>query len=101
MTKTAFFGGGFFMSTSRFLSTFWGSSVYFFVFSPAESAALPFVPINAATQLRKEIGLDVGQVILGHKSLSVAQIYAERDVESAQKVTFGVGYWGMASLLCH
>lgn len=40
---------------------------------------------NAATRLRKEHGLDVAQVVLGHKTLAVTQVYAERDVASARR----------------
>jgi integrase len=46
---------------------------------------------NAATTLRKEFGLDVAQVVLGHKTLAVTQVYAERDIESAAKVMMIVG----------
>ena len=46
---------------------------------------------NAATRLRKEFGLDVAQVVLGHATLEVIQVYAERDVEAAQKVMRKVG----------
>ncbi len=38
---------------------------------------------NAATCVRKEFGLDVAQVILGHGSLSITEIYAELDREKA------------------
>lgn len=46
---------------------------------------------NAATRLRKEFGLDVAQVVLGHKTLSVTQVYAEKDVASAQQVMLKAG----------
>jgi integrase len=46
---------------------------------------------NAATKLRKEFGLDVAQVVLGHKTLAVTQVYAERNIESAAKVMLVVG----------
>jgi integrase len=46
---------------------------------------------NAATKLRKEYGLDVAQVVLGHKTLAVTQVYAERDVAAAQKVMLQAG----------
>jgi integrase len=46
---------------------------------------------NAATRLRKQFGLDVAQVVLGHKTLSVTQVYAERDTESALKVMMQAG----------
>jgi len=34
---------------------------------------------NAATQLRKEYGLEAAQVILGHKTITVTQVYAEKN----------------------
>lgn len=46
---------------------------------------------NAATRLRKNHGLEVAQVVLGHQTLSVTQVYAERDTESAQRVMADVG----------
>jgi integrase len=44
-----------------------------------------------ATRLRKEFGIDVAQVVLGHKTLDVTQVYAEKNVASAQKVMLKVG----------
>lgn len=41
---------------------------------------------NAATQLRKEFGIDAAQTILGHKNLVVTQVYAEKDEEAAVKI---------------
>ena len=41
---------------------------------------------NAATRLRREHGLDVAQAVLGHKSLQVTQVYAERNDAAASKV---------------
>src|SRR6476646_5133730 len=41
---------------------------------------------NAATRFRREFGLDVAQVLLGHKTLAVTQVYAERDVHLAGAV---------------
>ena len=46
---------------------------------------------NAATWLRKEFGLDVARVILGHSSSSVTEIYAEVDQEKAISVMGRVG----------
>lgn len=40
---------------------------------------------NAATQFRKEYGLDVAQVVLGHKTLAVTQVYAERNEAMARE----------------
>jgi len=46
---------------------------------------------TAATDLRKTYGLEAAQVILGHKTLSVTQIYAEKNVEAAQRIMAAVG----------
>ena len=40
---------------------------------------------NAATRLRKEFGLEAAQVILGHKTLAVTEVYAGRSVEGKRK----------------
>ena len=41
---------------------------------------------NAATNLRKEFGIEVTRIILGHKSLDVTEIYAEADTKKAVDV---------------
>jgi len=46
---------------------------------------------NAATWLRKEFGLDVARVILGHSSPAVTEVYAEVDREKAIAVMEKVG----------
>lgn len=46
---------------------------------------------NAATKLRKEYGLDVAQVVLGHKTLAVTQVYAEKDTAAAQEAMLSGG----------
>ncbi|MDB5351654.1 MAG: site-specific recombinase XerD [Planctomycetota bacterium] len=46
---------------------------------------------NAATSLRKEFGLDVARVILGHTSTPTTEIYAELDHEKAEVVMGQVG----------
>ena len=46
---------------------------------------------NAATFLRKEFGIDVARVILGHSSPSTTQIYAEIDQEKARRVMGQIG----------
>jgi integrase len=46
---------------------------------------------NAATRLRREFGLDVARVILGHSSPAVTEIYAEVDREKAIAVMERVG----------
>lgn len=46
---------------------------------------------TAATKLRKLYGIDAAQIILGHKTLAVTAIYAERDAESAMKIMREIG----------
>ena len=46
---------------------------------------------NAATRLRREYGLEAAQVILGHKTLSVTEIYAEKNVAKAREIMGAVG----------
>jgi len=46
---------------------------------------------NAATELRKEFGLDVARVILGHSSPAVTETYAEVDREKAMDAMSRVG----------
>jgi integrase len=43
------------------------------------------------TEIRKGYGLEASQAVLGHKELSVTQVYAEADLETARKVMGGVG----------
>jgi len=46
---------------------------------------------NAGTFLRKEFGLEVARIILGHRSAAVAEIYAEVDERKAVDVIGQVG----------
>lgn len=46
---------------------------------------------NAATNLRRQYGLEAAQVILGHRTLSVTEIYAEKNVSAAMKIMAEVG----------
>jgi integrase len=46
---------------------------------------------SAATALRKEYGIEAAQIILGHKTLTVTQVYAEKNIEAAQKIMAIVG----------
>ncbi len=46
---------------------------------------------NAATWLRKEFGLDVARVIMGHRSHDVTAIYAEVDADRAVEVVGKIG----------
>ena len=46
---------------------------------------------TAATELRKRFGLEAAQVVLGHSTADVTQIYAERDMAKAAEVIKQVG----------
>ena len=46
---------------------------------------------NAATWLRKEFGIDVARIILGHTSDTMTAVYAERDRQKARDVMAKVG----------
>ncbi len=46
---------------------------------------------TAATELRKTHGVEAAQVILGHQTLSVTQLYAEKNVAAAKKIMGEVG----------
>ncbi|WP_406699189.1 site-specific integrase [Singulisphaera sp. Ch08] len=46
---------------------------------------------NAATKLRREFGLDVARVILGHSSSTVTEVYAEVDRDKAIGVMGQIG----------
>ena len=46
---------------------------------------------NAATKLRKEFGIEVARIILGHQSASVTEIYAEVDDEKAKSIMKRIG----------
>lgn len=46
---------------------------------------------NAATELRKEFGIEVARIILGHHSAAVTEIYAEEDEHQAVAAITRVG----------
>jgi integrase len=46
---------------------------------------------TAATELRRTHGLEAAQVILGHKTLTVTQIYAEKNVDAAMRIMAAIG----------
>ena len=46
---------------------------------------------SAATEIRKRFGLEGAQVILGHASADVTQVYAERDLQKAVEIMREVG----------
>jgi hypothetical protein len=45
----------------------------------------------AATEIRKQFGLEAAQIILGHAQADVTQIYAERDSGLAIRIAKEVG----------
>ena len=46
---------------------------------------------SAATELRKQFGLEAAQIVLGHSRADVTQIYAERDEERARQAMRHLG----------
>ncbi|MEZ6232911.1 MAG: site-specific integrase, partial [Phycisphaerales bacterium] len=46
---------------------------------------------SAATELRRQAGIDTARVVLGHSSAGVTEIYAERDLARAAEVMERVG----------
>ena len=46
---------------------------------------------SRATWLRRQYGLEAAQVVLGHSSADVTQVYAERDFDTARRVMAEVG----------
>ncbi len=46
---------------------------------------------TAATDIRKQFGLEAAQVVCGHATADVTQVYAERDLKLAMKVAEAVG----------
>lgn len=46
---------------------------------------------SCATFLRKEFGLDVARIILGHRSAAITEVYAEKDMQKAFKIMEKVG----------
>jgi integrase len=46
---------------------------------------------RAATNIRKEFGLEAAQHVLGHHSTRMAEIYAERDANAARQIAAKIG----------
>jgi integrase len=46
---------------------------------------------SAATTIRREAGLDTARTVLGHSSLNVAEVYAERDENVAREIMARIG----------
>jgi integrase len=46
---------------------------------------------SAATDIRREFGLEAAQILLGHAKADVTQVYAERDMKKAADVALKIG----------
>ena len=46
---------------------------------------------SVATEIRKEFGLEGAQIILGHASADVSQVYAERDIAKGMEIARRIG----------
>ena len=46
---------------------------------------------TAATEIRKNFGLEAAQILMGHSKCDVKQIYAERDLKRAMEIVHRVG----------
>jgi integrase len=45
----------------------------------------------AATEIRRQFGLEAAQAVLGHAGLGVTQVYAEKDMEAAKRIMAKIG----------
>ena len=64
--------------------------------SACKGAALPYwhahqLRHSAATRIRREYGLDVARVVLGHRSPAITELYAEIDQSRAAEVMAKLG----------
>jgi len=46
---------------------------------------------NAATELRKEFGIEAARIILGHRSTAITEVYAEKDEQQAIEAIMRAG----------
>jgi integrase len=46
---------------------------------------------TAATEIRRQFGIEAAQTILGHATLSVTQVYAEKNAEAGQRIAAAIG----------
>src|SRR5690606_35033245 len=46
---------------------------------------------SAATNIRREAGLDTARTVLGHASLNITEVYAERDAATAREIMGRIG----------
>jgi len=55
------------------------------------SQVAPRLRHNAATELRKEFGIEAARIILGHRSTAITEVYAEKDEQEAIEAIAKVG----------
>ena len=55
-----------------------------------EGADAPLVG-ESATELRKRFGIEAAQVMLGHRTLDVTELYAEKNIDAAKRIAAQVG----------
>ena len=46
---------------------------------------------TAATAIRREHGIEIASIILGHKSIPVSELYAEKNIKAAEQVMQAMG----------
>jgi len=46
---------------------------------------------SAATEIRRQFGLEAAQTVLGHAKADITQVYAERDLSLAAEVMRRIG----------
>jgi integrase len=46
---------------------------------------------SAATEIRKRFGIEAAQHVLGHATLNVTEIYAEKNSEAARQIAAAIG----------
>lgn len=46
---------------------------------------------SAATEIRRQFGIEAAQHILGHAALNMTELYAERDSQAAQRIAAAIG----------
>ena len=53
---------------------------------------------DAATELRKEFGIEAARIILGHRSATITEVYAEKDEQQAVAAMVKIGWAGLLAL---
>jgi integrase len=46
---------------------------------------------SAATEIRRQFGIEAAQHVLGHRTLAVTQLYAEKNDDIAKRVAAAIG----------